>query len=308
MLGSFDGTMSTQALGDPADPLHYCLGFNQAGLIEGTISADGRFIYGINGEMSFRAMVTENLKQELATDGKLQWVYPVAASANDTSLFTSTLLGCGLGLFKLLPATTSVYYTCPGRIINSERGDPPYDIGSTNVNTLLTVLPDGALLVYTFEQGIKAVSASRHETVIAMPKSIPVPVCQAARQFVDGVTQERKVWVQCFDYSYYSSQDENQNRRFTVNTTTHTIVDDGVFSPAPAGTKPILEGKFDGDGNLWQVGTMIDNPAIRVVVKRPISGGVSSLVYTEANYSGTGNWKKDAIPFLRPSTILISGD
>jgi hypothetical protein len=307
MLGSFDGTMSTQALGDPTDPLHYCLGFNQAGLVEGTISADGRFIYGIDGDMSIRAMVTEDLKQELAPDGKLQWVYPFFASANDTVIFTSTLQGCGVGLFKLLPPTTSIYYTCPGRIINSERGDPPYDIGTTNVNTLLTVLPDGALLVYTFEQGIKIVSASRIESLIAMPKSIPVPVCQAARQFVDGVTGERKVWVQCFDYNYYGSQDENQNRRFTVNTITNTIVDDGVFSTAPAGTKPILEGKFDADGNLWQVGTMINDPTIHVVIKRPISGGVSSLVYSEANYIGTGNWKKDAIPFLRPSTVLISG-
>ncbi|WP_457418491.1 hypothetical protein [Roseateles sp. P5_E7] len=307
MMGGFDPQDPTRApaLADPSDPLHHCLGFKQTVPNEGTINSDGKLIYGQDN--SIYQFVPDVMKQEIGADGKLEWVYPITAMANDPLLFTAPEQGCGMGPFKLVPQTSKVVYRCPMRTVNSQLGDAPYDLGTTNVNWLLSALPDGSLLVYTFEKGLVLVDKQRRETVLKMPAGLPLLVCEAARQFTDKATGELKLWVQCYDYQWYSSKDENLNRRFVVNAVSKTVVDEGPFAALPANVRPYVSGKFDAAGVLWQVGDRLDNPKVHVVVKRELKSGVSTLVYAEESYSGSGDWKKDAVPFVRPTSMLITG-
>lgn len=316
MLGTLSKSSSENflAVADPANPLDFCIGFSNSYIYSAVISSEGKLIYANSTTQHFYQMVPDNLlkvpNDETSDPNDFLWQYPSSTESNDNIIFTSHL-GCGLQYIKLMPLTNRIYYSCPSQIINTELVDNYYDLGSTSENSLLSVLPDGSLLVFTFEEKLKIVDASRNETVLTMPSSIPDPVCNSARQFIDDQTKEKKIWVECYDRGYYSSQNENLHRRYTVNIATKNIQDDGVFSPAPQGTRAFVDGKFDGEGNLWQNGDMYPtNPSINVVVKRPVKGKAAELIYTEAAYSGTGDWRKDNKPFVRlrnSNGLLITG-
>lgn len=316
MLGTLSESSSEHvlAIADPANPLDFCIGLSYSYIYSAVISSAGKLIYANSNPSHFYQMVSDALvkvpNDETADPDDFLWQYPSSTADNDTIIFTSHL-GCGLQYIKLMPSTDRIYYSCPNQIINTELVDSYYDLGSTYENSLLSVLPDGSLFVFTFEDKLKIVDPSRNETVLTMPLSIPNPVCKSARQFIDDQTKERKIWVECYDRDYYSSQDENLHRRYTINIATKNIQDDGVFSPAPNGARGYLDGKFDGEGNLWQNGDMYpNNPSINVVVKRPVKGKAAELIYTEASYTGTGDWRKDEKPFVRlknSNGLLITG-
>lgn len=316
MLGTLTESQSEYvlAIADPTNPSDFCVGFSNSYIYSAVISSDGKIIYANSNTSHFYQMVPDTLSRvpddDTADPNDLLWQYPSSTADNDTVIFTSQL-GCGLQVFKLMPSTDRIYYSCPNQIINTELVDNYYDLGSTSENSLLSVLTDGSLLVFTFEEKLKIVDASRNETVLTMPSSIPDPVCNSARRFIDNQSKEEKVWVECYDRNYYSSQNENLHRRYTVNIATKNIQDDGVFSPAPNGARGYLDGKFDGEGNLWQSGDMYpNNPSINVVVKRPVKGKAAELIYTEASYTGTGDWRKDETPFVLLTSsngLLITG-
>lgn len=316
MLGTLNDSSSDRvyAIADPLDPLDFCVGFSNSYLHSAVISSEGKLIYANSNTLHFYQMVPDALikvpNDDTTDPDDFLWQYPTSTTENDNIVFTSNAPGCGLQYFKLMPSTNSIYYSCPTQIINTEAVDSYYDLGSTSENSLLSVLPDGSLFVFTFEEKLKIVDASRNETVLTMPSSIADPVCNSARQFIDEQTQEEKIWVECYDRNYYSSQDENLHRRYTVNIATKNIQDDGVFSPVPNGTRGYLDGKFDSEGNLWQNGDLLNNPSINVVIKRPLQGTAAELIYTEASYTGTGDWRNEQTPFVRltnSSNLLITG-
>lgn len=92
---------------------------------------------------------------------------------------------------------------------------------------------------------------------------------------------------------------------------TKDVQDDGVFSPIPNGARGYLNGKFDGGGNLWEVGDMgLSSPSINIVVKRPVNGQAAKIVYTESSLASTEDWRKEenlSVRLRNSSGLLITG-
>lgn len=314
VLSESSATEQELAIANPANPQDFCVGLPESYVYSAMISNEGKLLYTTSDGQHFYQMVPDILakvpNEETPDPNDLIWQYPFSSKDNDTIVFTSRLQ-CGLQYFKLMPTTNNLYYSCPNQIINTESTDYYYDLGSTSENLLLSVLSDGSLLVFTFEEKLKIVDPSRNETVLNMPSSIPNPVCTSARLFVDNQTKENKIWVECYDRDYYSSQNENLHRRYTINIATKDVQDDGVFSPIPNGARGYLDGKFDGEGNLWEVGDMgFGNPSINIVVKRPVKGQAAKIVYTESSLASTEDWRKEENPSVRlknSSGLLITG-
>lgn len=316
ILGNLDDSSSTHAIADPANPMDFCIGLPHTYVHTAIISNEGKLVYTTSNGPHFYQMTPDVLtkvsNEETSDPNDLIWQYPLSSINNDTIKFTSPLaLDCGLQTFKLMPQSNDLYYSCPNQIIHTESIAYYYDIGNSSENVLLSVLTDGSLLVFTFEEKLKIVDPSRNETVLNMPSSIPEPVCASARTFVDDQTKENKIWVECYDRYYYSSKDENLHRRYTIDIATKHIQDDGVFSPIPNGARGYLDGKFDGEGNLWVVGDMgPSDPFINIVAKRPMKGKAAEIVYAESSLTSTGDWRKEESPSLRlknSSSLLITG-
>jgi hypothetical protein len=294
------------AVADPANPWDYCVGFDDPAVINTTnIAADGRLYFAkyIPGE---KITVYSFVSESLIKDSAGLWKMPESLLGNDM-IVHEKVTRCGFTSVFLQKETNDIFYDCPKRTINSLTEDGIYDIGDNYFNKLLTVTKDASQLVYTFDEKLKIVDSLGRETILSMPNTIPIPICETAKQFYDIASGTDKIWVSCYDYVL---TDENMHRRYTVDLDKETVVDDGPLMGFPSDVGPISHaGKFDGQGNFWQRARSLSNPANDVIVKRPIKG-ISTIVYTEASYNGTGNWRKDKIPFVMIGSseqVLITG-
>jgi len=288
IFGSLQEDEHLYAIADVEDATNFCVGFDEEYTYKGVVNSTGNYIYAVSSfaDEPILSLTPEELTKDI--DG--MWVYPPLASLNDTVLFTPPNDGCGLSTIEVQPDSEEIYYSCPNRIVNTTRAQPYFDIGSNAENKILTVLPDGGMLLVDDPEGIKYVDPNQNEVLLTMPYDSRY-IFGNAKQFIDSSTGNLSVWVAVATNlaEFYGASGERREelfRRLKVNITTMVVVDEGGFMPLPSGfVASYFEGEFDGDGNLYQPGRAIEDLDDDWVVKRGIKTGntISATVYKESD-------------------------
>lgn len=281
LFGTLQNNTRDYAIADPTDPTDFCIGFVQDHIFEGQVAASGHYIYayGSFDDRNIYAFSPDELNKN--EDG--YWAYSQPSLDNDTIIHTTTLEGCGFSRIKVIPGTDEVIYSCPNRILNKQDKTNYYDIGSTNINELLSVFADGGMLIFTAEKGFVYVDPELQETIITLPFPFAWTYYYGARQYVDQSTKNDSIWLAF----YRQNADRESLVRISVDLETFEVTEEGLFSDSPdsfiASNK---SSKFDLEGNLWQFGYEEGNRDNTMIVKRPISTSYlpSTVIYKYSDF------------------------
>ena len=268
-----EGFAGRDAIIDPADPTSFCLGLPIGSAADGQVSGNGKYIHA-------EALTIYSMEPEpFDTDVFGNEFYPATPLANDTALLTTTAPACGIGLIMNNPDNNVTYYSCPNNTIHTEASVPYYNLGNSD---LLSVLADGSMLLGLFDT-LRIVDTLLVETPIATPGPATVRYL-TAKLYDDPITLNPSVWLVVDDGT-------NPLQRWSIDLTTLAVTNDGDFSAAPPNiTEQNFSSKLDGNGDLWQTGfDFTAVPTADVIIRRPIlsSGAPATVVYTEANDDNT---------------------
>ncbi|TRX55712.1 hypothetical protein FNN08_08770 [Thalassomonas sp. M1454] len=284
LLGTLQENTRYYGIVDPSNPHDFCVGLIKDHLIEGQIASTGRYLYSDSGfpNKNFYAF----MYQEISRDDNGYWVYPDANLSDEVIIHTAKAEGCGFSRMLVVPGIEELVYSCPNRTFYDQTGNEIYDTGTTSINRLLAVFPDGGLLVFTAEKGIIYVDANLDETVLNMPYAYDWTYYSGARQFIAPESGDTKVWL-----AYYKSNTNvNDSIRLTINLSTMEVLEDGYFSDMPSGYNADIDtSKLDLEGNLWQIAYHQDDRDKRIIVKRPVasSGRQAKVIYNHETLEGS---------------------
>jgi hypothetical protein len=115
--------------------------------------------------------------------------------------------------------------------------------------------------------------------------------------FNDPASGNLSAWL----YVEYKDGTEN---RWTIDLVFLSITDDGQYAAIPDGVtvtvNPVDQNVFDGQGNLWQQGYIVEGETrYDVIIKRPLASSsmVSTVEYSEASYTGGLDWEVETSPY-----------
>jgi hypothetical protein len=290
----------TDVIFAPEDPNTFCLGFKRGANDAGLITPSGNYIWA-----SFPDVV-RLVQDELLWNGE-EWEYPRSPDSDDAALFEPVTT---IGSFFLATETGDFFYR------NHRKGEI-YTSGSTEIydwramrNTLLGVTPNGDL-VFGHGSGVTILQADKTDIDATNPDGLDSGLDFGGRMklFNDPASGNLSAWL------YVEYKDDTENR-WTIDLVNLSITDDGQYAAIPDGVtitvNPVDQNVFDGQGNLWQQGYIVEGETrYDVIIKRPLASSsmASTVEYSEASNTGGLDWKVETSPYavINHSSPLFTG-
>lgn len=329
LLGSMSPSNGKFALVDVDDPTTFCTGFySGTGLF---ISDQGYLSVQYNADLDGQVY---KFKQDAlvveASGAGWNWKYPDNYEDNDESLFVPAAPTYDLyAIYDEATGSDIFYYQHydQGVVYSSATGTDVYYSNPDDLS-IIAVLPDGTLLM---DKGtdLYIVDPELNQVKLTLPDAEEHFYVRASRLYINPVTGKEHLWIGVQDAEFMN------DRRWSINTETWEIIDEGLFAalpeiidPAPHinsnAAQPVRgkHRKIDGSGNLIQVGDYLLPPPDAVgdissvyynsvVVRRPIasSGEETTILHSDAEYPGDFNWKIQPLPFVHIfSGYLVTGN
>lgn len=331
LLGTLSPGNAIFALVDVDDPTTFCVGFvghegadglsmsEQGHLIGQYTNNEGRHVSKLNQE----ALLVET------TDDSWNWEYPEDSSSNDDSLFVPADVTYHFYLKYDESIGSDVYYYQryeTGPVYLNTAGSEVYYDNPDNLS-MISVLSDGTLLMDK-DTDLFVIDPELNKIQLTLPDAEEHFYERTSRSYLDSATGNEHIWIIVQDAEFMN------DRRWSINTETWEVLDDGLFAALPEMVDPAqyinpntskpLRGKYkkiDGNGNLIQVSDYLSPPPnavgdinspsySSVLLRRPIasSGEEATILHSDAEYPGDFQWKTEPLPFVHIfSGVLVTG-
>jgi hypothetical protein len=296
LLGSFGG--GYQALIDPENPPLFCVYFPGVSENLATISKSGSLLY--KAKDIYRKTKNDLLGGSEFDGSAARWFYPADAYKDDTLLFNATTDDAfkRKELFTRYDPTTNsdqVYSQSNDKIFFHGTSDLPY-IDKAD-GTMLGVMPDGSLLM-DGNSGLYLIDPTLKITKLTFPSSGSF-IFHRSKLFTNSATGGQNAWILVENQKEFS--------RWSLDLTTNTIKDDGLFVPLPSNISldeftDYGSSRLNGIGDLIQIG-FDSTQTVKynyLVMKRPLvsSGQATSILYRDSDYPGNFGWGIEPNPFV----------
>lgn len=302
MVGSLDESSETLVVADVIDPLDYCTGFPVGGTLPNSpetssvlgITATGKVLYQSGTDKDIKQLVTDTV-----TISGGEWVYPADPEGNDILEYEVDEANNQVGYTVVNAAGELLYRDGAVGTVGNIVGEAGVYYSNPTDAIPIGVNPDGSLLLL-HPDGFSRESAGGGiiDLVEPAPGTIESDWAIPVRYISDT-----EVWiVMAYDSDYFTL------RRWRLDLTDNSIVDEGVFADLPDGMSDTNAGGtvvIGSDGSLYRRGRY-DGGGDLVVYRQPIasSGGASEILYVVPNVQRPPYyWEREQ----NPAVVLKTG-